>query len=162
MSPRAAWRLESLGFTRVYDYVPGKTDWLAAGLPREGDAASIPLAGDVVEEVLTCYLHDRLADVQSRTARDRADRCVVVGDDGSVMGLLRPDRVDADDGVTVEQVMRPGPTTVRASEPLADLADRMKQAGVRTILVTTPEGRLIGLLHRDEAERVLERAGSGP
>ena len=27
---------ESLGFTQVYDYVPGKNDWLAAGLPREG------------------------------------------------------------------------------------------------------------------------------
>ena len=26
MSPRAAWRLESLGFTEVYDYVDGKAD----------------------------------------------------------------------------------------------------------------------------------------
>ncbi len=30
MSPRAAARLETLGFTKVYDYVGGKTDWLAA------------------------------------------------------------------------------------------------------------------------------------
>jgi hypothetical protein len=33
MSPRAAWRLEGLGFERVYDYVPGKADWFASGLP---------------------------------------------------------------------------------------------------------------------------------
>ena len=33
MSPRSAWRLEGLGFERVYDYVPGKADWFASGLP---------------------------------------------------------------------------------------------------------------------------------
>ncbi|MDP9404293.1 MAG: rhodanese-like domain-containing protein [Actinomycetota bacterium] len=33
MSPRAAWRLEHLGFAQVYDYVAGKVDWMAAGLP---------------------------------------------------------------------------------------------------------------------------------
>src|SRR5216683_2147805 len=32
MSPRAAWRLEQLGFDPVYDYVAGKVDWMAAGL----------------------------------------------------------------------------------------------------------------------------------
>ena len=36
MSPRAACRLESLGFGEVYDYVAGKLDWMAAGLPTEG------------------------------------------------------------------------------------------------------------------------------
>jgi rhodanese-related sulfurtransferase len=36
MSPRAAWRLESIGFTEVHDYVAGKADWGSAGLPLEG------------------------------------------------------------------------------------------------------------------------------
>ena len=36
MSPRAAWRLESIGFTRVYDYVAGKADWGSFGLPLQG------------------------------------------------------------------------------------------------------------------------------
>ena len=36
MSPRAAWRLESIGFTRAYDYVAGKADWGSFGLPLEG------------------------------------------------------------------------------------------------------------------------------
>src|SRR5260370_38535772 len=38
MSPRAAWRLEAAGFGPVYDYVDGKSDWLAADLPFEGSA----------------------------------------------------------------------------------------------------------------------------
>src|SRR6266516_46216 len=40
MSPRAAWRLESIGFTQVYDYVAGKADWGSAGLPLEGTRGS--------------------------------------------------------------------------------------------------------------------------
>ena len=34
MSPRAACRLDTLGFEHVYDYLTGKYDWLARGLPR--------------------------------------------------------------------------------------------------------------------------------
>jgi hypothetical protein len=30
MSPRAAWRLESIGFGQVYDYAAGKADWGSA------------------------------------------------------------------------------------------------------------------------------------
>src|SRR2546425_461639 len=39
MSPRAAWRLERLGYGPVHDYVGGKVDWLAAGLPSEGEGS---------------------------------------------------------------------------------------------------------------------------
>lgn len=34
-SPKAARRMEELGYTRVYDYAAGKEDWKAAGLPTE-------------------------------------------------------------------------------------------------------------------------------
>jgi hypothetical protein len=55
MSARAAWRLEELGFTQVYDYVPSKIDWFANGLPREGKAAEIPWAGDLArDDAPTC------------------------------------------------------------------------------------------------------------
>ena len=48
MSPRAACRLETLGFAEVYDYVAGKADWLGRGLPREGEKAREPRAFDLV------------------------------------------------------------------------------------------------------------------
>ena len=35
MSPRAAFWLSTMGFTRVHDYAPGKVDWLAHRLPAE-------------------------------------------------------------------------------------------------------------------------------
>lgn len=34
-SPKAAQRMEALGYERVYDYMPGKMDWKNAGLPVE-------------------------------------------------------------------------------------------------------------------------------
>jgi hypothetical protein len=45
MSPRAACRLETLGFTKVYDCIPGKAHWLARDLPIEGEDADAPTAG---------------------------------------------------------------------------------------------------------------------
>ncbi len=45
MSPRAAARLETLGFDDVYDYVSGKSDWMAAGLPTVRESVGVPTAG---------------------------------------------------------------------------------------------------------------------
>jgi rhodanese-related sulfurtransferase len=38
-SPTAARKLDSLGFTNVYDYEGGKADWQEAGYPMEGEEA---------------------------------------------------------------------------------------------------------------------------
>jgi hypothetical protein len=55
MSPRAAWRLEGLGFEEVYDYTAGKADWFASGLPKEGTLASVPTIGGAArQDVPTC------------------------------------------------------------------------------------------------------------
>jgi rhodanese-related sulfurtransferase len=40
LSVQAAWRLERIGFSDVYDYVAGKADWRSAGLPLEGTRGS--------------------------------------------------------------------------------------------------------------------------
>ena len=78
MSPRAAARLESLGFTNVYDYEAGKADWFAAGLPREGEAMPVPRAADVARnDDLTCALEDTVAEAADRAraaGQDRKDR----------------------------------------------------------------------------------------
>ena len=67
MSPRAACRLETLGFDKVYDYVPGKVDWLAHNLPSDGDHADRLTAGRLVRaDVPTVSLAEDLASVQAR------------------------------------------------------------------------------------------------
>ena len=51
--------------------------------------------------------------------------------------------------------MELGPTTVRTDEPLDALMERMRRRGVRNIVVATLDGRLVGVLYRDEAEALL-------
>ena len=90
MSPRAAWRLESLGFTQVFDYVPGKADWFASGLPREGKLASVPTIGGVARrDVPTCALAEKVENARDRVRAAGWDRCVVVSKERVVLGLLR-------------------------------------------------------------------------
>src|SRR5919106_6742537 len=95
MSPRAAWRLESLGFKRVYDYVPGKQDWLAAGLPREGRIAGRPRTADVARrDVPTCGLDEPVASVRDRLREAGWEECVVVNEHRVVLGILRAEQLE--------------------------------------------------------------------
>ncbi len=161
MSPRAAWRLESLGFTQVFDYVAGKADWLASGLPVEGKFADYPRAGDVARrDVPTCRLTDRLGDVRDRTLDADQNVCVVVNDDRIVLGRLRGDALGGDPEATVESVMESGPTTTRPDDPLEAITERLQSARVASILVTTPDGRLVGVLYRRDAELRLKESAS--
>ncbi len=163
MSPRAAWRLESLGFTKVFHYVAGKADWSASGLPLEGRLASLPTAGGVARRgVLTCRLTDRVGEVRERMATVGDSACVVLNDEGIVMGRLRQKDLNADAEATAESVMESGPTTVRPDLPLADIVERMQRRGVGSVLVTTPDGRLSGILYRRHAEaRLTEMENEG-
>src|SRR5258708_11918772 len=125
MSPRAAWRLESLGFAEVYDYAAGKADWLAWGLPREGRAAQVPTVGEVARrDVTTCGLADRVTDAKARAQAAGFEACVVVNERRVVLGLLRSQELDADPDAVAEQVMRAGPTTYRPNVPAGGAGGR--------------------------------------
>lgn len=161
MSARAASRLESLGFTRVYRYTPGKDGWLATGLPTEGPDAATPRAGDVADrDTPTCALHDRLGEVRDGLRAAGATSCIVVNDQRVILGRVRGKALDGDAEQTVEAVMEAGPTTVRPSEPLDALIGRMQKRKVESIVVSTAGGVLVGVLHREHGERRLaERKG---
>src|SRR5215211_6689892 len=138
MSNRAAWRLESLGITRVHHYTPGKDGWLAMGLPTEGPDAATPRAGDVVDrDPLTCGLHDRLGDVRDRLRAAGETSSIVVNDQRVVLGRVRGDALDGDPEQVVEAVMEAGSTTVRPSAPLEALIARMQKRKTGSIVVTT-------------------------
>ena len=157
MSPRAACRLESLGFTRVFDYVAGKTDWLASGLPTEGRLANSPRAGPAANrDVPTCRLTDRIADVRERVRASGHTICVVTNDDRVVLGRLTANALAADTKALVETVMESGPTTIRPDEPLEAVTERLRDRRVGSIIVTTVDGRLVGVLYRKDAEQRLE------
>jgi CBS domain-containing protein len=156
MSPRAAWRLETLGFERVHDFVGGKMEWLAAALPTEGTGPHHAVAGEALTPVpFVRGLGTLSGTVRSKLRAGSDTVCAVINEEEVVLGRVRwRDLPDADD-VPVEDFMQPGPATVRTIEELGPLVRRMQEAGVGSILVTNAEGRLLGLVRREDAERVL-------
>jgi rhodanese-related sulfurtransferase/CBS domain-containing protein len=159
LSPRAACRLETLGFEQVYDYVPGKVDWLARGLPTEGELADRPTVGRFARnDVVTCELDEPVGSVRRRVDESPYGFALVVSSDGTLLGRLRRSALDGDPDASAESVMEPGPTTVRPDTPADELAERIRERDLKTAVISTPEGRLIGIVRRRELE---DAAGLG-
>ncbi len=155
MSPRAAWRLEAMGF-EAYDYEDGKRDWGSFGLPREGTLAQTPSAAEVARrDVPTCTLGDDLGEVSERVRNAGWDTCFVVTDERVVLGRLGRRALAGNEDGTVESVMSEGPSTVRPSIGIDALIQRMDERHLTTFPVTTPDGKLFGLVIRTDAEKAL-------
>ncbi|HEV8718212.1 MAG TPA: CBS domain-containing protein [Candidatus Binatia bacterium] len=153
MSARAAWRLESLGFSRIYRYVSGKADWAASGLPIEGKQVTAARAGTLARrDVPTCHLADRLGDVQARVRAAGQNECVVVNDKGIVLGRLGRSAWEADPETVAETVMESGPTTLRPNTSREAILRRMQKGKTDSLLVTTSDGDLMGILNRSDVE----------
>src|SRR5712691_1323775 len=115
MSPRAAWRLERLGFDPVYDYTAGKVDWMAAGLATVRTDTTQRRAIDATDpDPLTCDPETLVGDLPAGRS------VIVVNDHRIVLGRVPADRGTHPDRAA-EEIMEPGPTTVRAHEPLDPL-----------------------------------------
>jgi predicted transcriptional regulator len=162
MSPRAAWRLEAFGFERVYHFVGGKTEWIERGMPTDGEGPFLLLAGQVLRPATaTCRPDTRAGAVRRELTPGPDSICAVVNDEQIVVGRVRWKDLPADDDARVETFMQLGPATVQRREELPPLLDRMHKAGVKTILVTTTEGRLLGVVNRDEGEAFVRERQSG-
>jgi Mg/Co/Ni transporter MgtE len=150
MSPRAACRLKALGFERVYDYVPGKSDWLARGLPTEGDIAASRIGPLIRDDVITCRLDESLTSVAERLRGSAYGFALVTSPGGTLLGRLRGSVLEAHKGTTVESAMEPGPSTVRPNTDREALRQRLEERGLKTAVATTPEGRLLGVVRRSD------------
>lgn len=155
MSPRAACRLDALGFTHVHDYVAGKVDWLARNLPVEGTGADTPTIGrHLRHDVVTAALHDTVTGLRDRVTRSRYDFALVTSAEGMLLGRLRGTALaGADPARPVVEVMQPGPSTLRPHEPAAEVRARLEARNVLHAIITDPDGRLLGVVDRADLER---------
>src|SRR5260221_14635416 len=159
MSPRAAWRLESLGFNEVYDYTVGKLDWMAAGRPIEGTNAGLPRAGDLArKDTPTCSIEEKLGAVRDRVHALGWDAVVVINTERIVFRLLRAKELALDGDQPVANAMRPGPSTFRPYVLAKEMAHSMGGHELESSPITTSDGGLVGLLLR---KRVVAAAESG-
>jgi len=70
--------------------VPGKSDWLARGLPSEGTEANRPRAGRLAsDDVVTCGLDERMGNLRERVTESPYGFALVVSTNGTLLGRLR-------------------------------------------------------------------------
>lgn len=151
MSPRAACRLDALGFAHVYDYTAGKAEWLAYGLPTEGERADRPRAGLFARhDVATCGLDERVDVVRERVADSPFGFALVLSASGVLLGRLRKNALELGPVALAREVMESGPSTVRPDVDAAKLAARLSARGLTSAIVTTPDGRLVGVVRAGE------------
>ena len=147
-----------MGFSEVSDYVDGKVDWMAAGLPTEGTNAQHPRAGDMArKDVPTCGLTETLGDVKARAEAKGWSAVVVVNDERVVLGLLRARELAMDAAQPIEKVMRPGPSTFRPYVSLHEMLHFMVDHKLENVPVTTSDGRLVGLLLQKDVVAEMEK-----
>jgi hypothetical protein len=129
--------------------VPGKVDWLARGLPTEGERAGETRVGDLArDDVVTCGLTDPAAEIAGRIDGSPYGFALVTAQDGTLLGRLRRSAIEDGSSATAEELMTPGPSTVRPDTDPAELREKLDAKDLKTAIVSTPEGHVIGVVLR--------------
>jgi CBS domain-containing protein len=127
--------------------VNGKAEWLAYGLPVQGERSDEPRAGDYAhDDVVTCALGDPVGTVLDRVEESPYGFALVVSGSGVLLGRLRRKSLEGDPGVAAKAVMEAGPSTVRPDLAPGKLAKSLRERDLKTAIVTTPDGRLVGVV----------------
>jgi len=141
----------------VYDYVPGKVDWLAHNLEVEGERAYAPTVGRVMrDDAIRCAPIDRAAAVLKLIEGSPYPFAVLTSGDGTVLGRVPASALAPASEESVWDVAEPGPKTFRPHHSVETVAKHLAEKDLRWAIVTTPEGRLLGVASRED----LERAGA--
>ena len=123
----------------MYDYVDGKVDWMAFGLPVEGEDG--PFLGDRVAPVATCAVTQTVADARQKLSSAGDGAVVIVEADGLAVGEVDAEALEGrPEDTALLEVLRPVPSTVRPSVTVASVVE----GGGGGPLVTDSDGRLLG------------------
>lgn len=149
MSPRAACRLEALGFSQLKDYVAGKADWLARNLPIEGEQSALSTAGRLLRtDIVTCAPGDPVSGLRARIDASPYGFALVTTRAGVLLGRIRRTGLTEETGARVDEIMEPGPSTVRPHTAAEELHRRLEHRNLKTAIVTNPDGELLGVVLR--------------
>ena len=134
----------------VVDYAAGKADWGSYGLPLEGTADSGTRVSSIARaDAPTCRLDESVAEVVRRLP-EGWDICAVVDDQRVVLGLLGRGALRSEGQTSVEDAMTAGPSTIRPSARLEAIRERMRAQKLTRIVVTRPDGRLVGVVRSED------------
>jgi CBS domain-containing protein len=135
--------------------VPGKVDWLAHALPVEGDRPDAPIAGRAMrDDAALCRPTDRLSDVCELIERSPYPFALVTSADGTLLGRAPSSALDPASERPVWDVAESGPKTFRPHAAAEKVAGVLADKGLRWAIITTPEGRFLGVAAREDLERL--------
>jgi hypothetical protein len=133
--------------------VAGKEDWIARALPTEGEKAGVPVGADVARtDVVTCSLDEPVGTVHKRVEASPYPFALVVSKTGVLLGRLRQAKLERHPDATAEEVMEAGPSTMRAGIELSELVERLRKGELSYALLSLPDGKLVGVVPRADAE----------
>jgi Mg/Co/Ni transporter MgtE len=109
-------------------------------------------AGDLVrDDVPRCWLDDAVQTVAQQIEASDYGFTVVLGQADVLLGRVRKSALEQA-SETVEAIMEPGPSTIRPHTTAKDARKQMRDRDLKTMLVTTPEGRWLGVIRREDVE----------
>jgi Mg/Co/Ni transporter MgtE len=121
--------------------------------PIEGERADEPTVGAYArDDVVTCSLDDQVGPVRGQVDTSPYPFALVTSAKGILLGRLRASMLDCDPQLPAQDVMEPGPSTVRPHKTAAGVAATLAERDLRWAMVTTPGGELIGIAARAELE----------
>jgi CBS domain-containing protein len=141
-----------LGFSKVFDYMAGKIDWMTYGLPVEG-ASDIALIRDrLVREWPVCRITETTSGAKQRAQAHGAGFCLVLNDEGIVLGVVGRGGWEMPESMAVEEIMDPAPTTLRPSVSVDNATEFLEKHNLDAIVVTSSDGKFMGVFRRQEPE----------
>jgi CBS domain-containing protein len=124
---------------------------LAHHLPVEGDRPEAPIVGRVMrDDAVLCRPTDPVANVRDSIERSPYPFALVISDDRRLLGRAPVSVLDAASDSPVWDVAEPGPKTFRPHVAAEKVAEVLAAKGLRWAIVTTPEGRVLGVASRED------------
>ena len=106
------------------------------------------LIEQIERQVPTCQLNESVGEAKRRAEKLGFRICVVVNEQGIVLGLVEKEAWKKDSAIAVETIMDPGPTTLRPSSLFDEAAELLAKRKQNAILVTSSDGKLMGVFRR--------------
>ena len=133
-------------------------DWLVHQRPIEGTQAAEPTVGQLArDDVVSCRLGEPVGLIRERVRESPYPFAIVLSSSRVVLGRLPASRCAGDADQPVEQVMDPGPKTVRPHRTAQSIASDLADRNLRWVIVTTPDGELIGVASRENLEAAVKK-----
>src|ERR1043165_8621507 len=109
-------------------------DWLAFGLPAEGEERSALLIEHIQRTVPTCRPTDSAEAARQAAAKMNFSSCAIVNEESVVLGSIRNNGSEVDPVAAAGDVMELGPKTLRPSSTVKEAKQIAQKTGRTEIL----------------------------